>query len=312
MAKDFDIFLHRHLTECDLIIQSIPFRDGISVTDRMILNAVLQGCKLLRIAAAQSGIEMAAKVDKTIKTCYEKLGISSVIDASAEFKARGVMPLVNEPIEISAENLGTLSTVLTKVETQMVMSVNPLITRIAKSLGHMDVRIDSDVNITDTLKRSLLTIRSDSILNAEVSGDKKTGFLLDTSIELSMDATLTSLCKRIGFDAVAGIELTAMVLGTRLSHSLGRAISGITIDSKVIGTKAKKLEVANSIIQLMAEAAPVLIKLIHPESDGLIVDANISGSMLKRHRLLDEMDNFALNDFDNMTLDEVDYVILAE
>lgn len=78
-------------------------------------------------------------------------------------------------------------------------------------------------------------------LDAGLDGDLKKGLLLDINTDISMDATLSSLCKRIGFDAVAGIEMTAIILGTRLSHSLGRAISGITINSKVTGTKAKRL-----------------------------------------------------------------------
>lgn len=312
MAKDFDIFLHRHLTECDLIIQSIPFRDGITVTDRMILDACLQGCKLMRIAAVQSGMEITARLDRMIKTCYEKLGASFAMDASVDLKALGIMSLDNEPMELTAENLGTLSTLLNRAEAGMVMSVEPLVTKIAKSLGHTETPVILDANVTDTLKKSLLTLRSGMLLDAELGGDLKTGLLLDVNTELSMDATLTSLCKRIGFDAVTGIEMTAMILGTRLSHSLGRAISGITIDSKVTGTKARKLEAADGIIQIMADMVPILIKLIHPEENHLVVNADVSGSKLKRYRLLEEMDDLTLEEIDDMTLDELDYVILAE
>ncbi len=127
-----------------------------------------------------------------------------------------------------------------------------------------------------------------------------------------MDATMESLCTRIGFDAVAGIEMAVMILGTKLSHSLGRAISGITIDSEVTGTKARKLEVVNGIIQIMVDMTPVIIKILYPETSNLISDADVSGSKIKRYRLLNEMDNLALEDFDDMTLDEMDYVILAE
>lgn len=312
MAKDFDIFLHRHLTECDLIIQSIPFRDGITVTDRMILDACLQGCKLMRIAAARSGMDITARLDRMIKTCYEKLGVSFTMDASVDLRALSILSPGIEPIEFSIENLGTLSTLLNRVETGMVMSVEPLVTKISKSLGRMNAPIVLDANVTDTLKRSLLTLRSDTILGAELAGDLKTGLLLDVNTEITMDATLESLCKRLGFDAVAGIEMTAMILGTRLSHSLGRAISGITIDSKVTGTKARKIESAEGIIQLMANMVPILIKLIYPEEVSLLLDADVAGSKLKRYRLLNEMDGLPLDHFDGMTLDEVDYVILAE
>ena len=312
MAKDFDIFLHRHLTECDLFIQSIPFRDGISVTDRMILDACLQGCKLMRIAAAQSNIELVAQLDRMIKTCYEKLGASTIMDASVDFKVFSVMAPTSEPIVVSVENLGTLATALNRAEAGMVMSVSPLVTKIAKSLGHMKSPIILGADVTDTLKKSMLTLRSGMLLDAGLSGELKTGLLADINAEISMDATLASLCKRISFDAVAGIEMTAMILGTRMSHSLGRAISGITINSKVTGTKARKLEAADGIIQIMVDMVPILIKLIYPENNKLILKADVTGSKLKRYRLLSEMDDHSLEDFDNMTFDEVDYVILAE
>ena len=30
MAKEFDIYLNKRLTECDIIVYSIPFRDGLT------------------------------------------------------------------------------------------------------------------------------------------------------------------------------------------------------------------------------------------------------------------------------------------
>lgn len=312
MAKDFDIFLHRHLTECDLIIQSIPFRDGITVTNRIILDACLQGCKLMRIAAAQSNIELVARLDRMIKTCHEKLGLPTIMDASIELKAIGITHPTTEPIELSAKNLGTLATVLNNAEAEMVMSVEPLVTKIAKSLGRMNTQVVLGSDTVGALKKSILTLRTGMCLDTGLNGDLKTGLLLDVNTNITMDATLDSLCKRIGFDAAAGIEMTAIILGTRLSHSLGRAISGITIDSKVTGTKAKKIEAAEGIIQLMIDMTPILIKLIYPEDSDVVLGADITGSKLKRCRLLNEMDEFSLTDFDDMTLDEVDYVILAE
>lgn len=29
MAKEFDIYLKRRITECDLIVYSLPYRDGL-------------------------------------------------------------------------------------------------------------------------------------------------------------------------------------------------------------------------------------------------------------------------------------------
>lgn len=311
MAKDFDIFLHRHLTECDLIIQSIPFRDGVTVTDRMILDACLHGCKLMRIAAVHSSAELVARIDRMIKICREKLSLPTMMDVSVGLKAIDVARPAVDPLLLSAENLGTLATVLNNAEAGMVVSTEPLVTKISKFLGHINTEIALGPDTISTLKKSILTLRSGMYLDAGLIGDLKTGLLLDIDTDISMDATLGGLCKRIAFDAAAGIEMAAIVLGTRISHSLGRAISGLAIDSKVTGTKAKKIEAAEGIIQLMADMAPILIGHIYPDENNVLLDADITGLEIKRYRLLSEMDDLSLEGFDNMALNEVDYVILS-
>lgn len=193
MAKDFNIFLHRHLTECDLLIQSIPFRDGISITDRIIIDAVLNGCKLIRAAAAQSDIELVAKVDRIIKTCKEKLSVHTNMDASAEFKWIGITSPVTDPIEISVENIGTLSTLLNRIETQMVMSVDPLVTKVSKSLGSMKSSVTINGAVNATQKTGFIAPRSSIVSNAFVFEDVKTG-LLNINAPTIMDVSLASLC----------------------------------------------------------------------------------------------------------------------
>ena len=310
MAKQFDVFLRRHLIECDILIQSLPYRDGISVTDRIIVDAVLQGCKLMRIAAAQSGIEVNAQIDRLIKTCLERLSLQTVMDASVDLKATNIAKPVNEPIVMDAKNLGTLETVLNRAEAGMVMAVNPLVTKIAKSLGQMNTGIVVGANVTDTLKKSILTLRADTTLDVEVQGELKKG-LLDLDTEICMDATLASLCKRIGFDAVAGIEMAVTCLGTKLYHSLGRGYSGISDDAKVTGTKARKIETAETIVQIMADMSAVLIKLIYPEDVDVWIDAEVSESQLKRYRLMSDLGDTTLEDLGDMTLDDFYYIILA-
>lgn len=41
MAKEFDIYLNKRLTECDIIVYSIPFRDGF---DRDEASMILESC----------------------------------------------------------------------------------------------------------------------------------------------------------------------------------------------------------------------------------------------------------------------------
>ncbi len=61
MAKEFDIYLNKRLTECDIIVYSIPFRDGLTATNRMILESCLESytsrsSSLLKLAPSWSRI----------------------------------------------------------------------------------------------------------------------------------------------------------------------------------------------------------------------------------------------------------------
>lgn len=46
MAKEFDIYLNNRLTQCDIIVYSIPYRDGLTVMNRLILETCLESYTL--------------------------------------------------------------------------------------------------------------------------------------------------------------------------------------------------------------------------------------------------------------------------
>lgn len=71
----------------------------------------------------------------------------------------------------------------------------------------------------------------------------------------------------------------------------------------------KFAEIENSLC-LLADMTDVLIQFIFGQTE-MYLDCTARAG-LKRYRLLSEMDDHPLSDFDDMTLEEVDYVILAE
>ena len=46
MVKEFDIYLKRRITECDLIVYSLPYRDGLTATNRIILESCIESWRL--------------------------------------------------------------------------------------------------------------------------------------------------------------------------------------------------------------------------------------------------------------------------
>ena len=73
MAKEFDIYLNKRLTECDIIVYSIPYRDGLTAMNRLVLESCLDSYVLQKFIAVQTGSELISHIDEMIKTCYERL-----------------------------------------------------------------------------------------------------------------------------------------------------------------------------------------------------------------------------------------------
>ena len=86
MVKEFDIYLKRRITECDLIVYSLPYRDGLTATNRIILESCIESYTLQKFVAMQFGSELVSHIDKMIKTCYERLNWGTAISADAVFQ----------------------------------------------------------------------------------------------------------------------------------------------------------------------------------------------------------------------------------
>lgn len=81
MAKEFDIYLRGHLVEYDLLVCSIPYRDFISISNDLILEAVLDSCLLRVFAVVQTGVEVDAAVIGTLK--HSLLNLKSAVNPDA-------------------------------------------------------------------------------------------------------------------------------------------------------------------------------------------------------------------------------------
>lgn len=120
---------------------------------------------------------------------------------------------------------------------------------------------------------------------------------------------MVNLCYRITSAASTAMEIAALVLGTELHFSFGRAYGGMAFGAKVSGEHMQKYEIAENNLRILADVTESIRQFVGTE--GSTVDLTVNAStILKRHRLLAEMDADELSEYDNMTLDEIDFVIL--
>lgn len=310
MSKEFDIYLRKHLVECDVLIYSFPYHDGISVTTRLILGAALNSYLLHKFAAAQMESEVEAHIDQMIKLCLEKLSMGMNLDTSVNFEVYAKLYMENNPIAIDAQVINLLEQVFIEAKSGLVLATDPLVTQVALSTGRGNFPLLVDTGVIGTLKHSLLNLKSAIASDAAVRRINQVDYIkADTSAVT--DSTLQSLCYNSVFNASVSMEIMTLVLGTEIRHSLGVWYNGLALDSKVTGTWAQKFIDADTATTIIQEAVGKLIKVLYPDDNIAIIEASDLNIDMKRYRLLYELDDSRLTDIDGMTLEELDYVWLT-
>lgn len=102
--------------------------------------------------------------------------------------------------------------------------------------------------------------------------------------------------------------LTAMPIDMMVQLSLGSGESGIELSASADGT-AKKYEAIQSTVEILAGITEKITQFMAPEKGGILLSAAAT-PILKRHRLLNEMDADTLLTYDDMALEDIDYIIL--
>jgi len=307
--KEFDIYLNKRLTECDIIVYSIPFREGLTVMNRLILESCIEHYELMKFIAVQTGSELVAHIDEMLKTCYERLNLGTEIDVSAEFNVLYSMRPQESAIVLGAEDVKLLATSFIQAESALQIAAEPLRVFISKPLGSGSSGIE--INTTaDMLKTDIERFTTQMGLGAELAGFKKRG-AMDIDCGIPIGAELTNLCYRVTTAIDTSMEITAAVLGTELHFSLGGGENTIVLDAEIgDGLSATKhLAIANA-VAILADVVTSVTQYMHPVPNALVFGASAE-FVKRRFRLLAEMDENALLSYDDMTLDDVDYVVLG-
>ena len=308
MAKEFDIYLRRRVIECDLMVLSLPFRDGITATNRLILESCIKAYELHKFVAIQTGSELVSHIDEMLKTCYEMLGLDTKLDICAEFQTHYSVYPEKSIIEISQSDINALTTMFTDAKSAMLIGASPLMASIGKPLGFGSSAMTVDAQMIDALKQSVLRLNTEVKFGANVSGTNELGFI-SIGAPIVSNADIVNLCYRITDTANTALEIAALVLGTEIHFSFGRAFSNISLSSSVKGTKTQKFETAANALNILSELTESITQFMEPEGTTIELTAEAS-SIVKRHRLLIEMDADGLIAYDDMTLEDTDFVIL--
>lgn len=309
MAKEFDIYLNNRLTECDILVYSIPYRDGLTAIHKLILESCIESYTLQKFVAVQTGSELVHHIDEMLKTCYERLNYATEFDVTATFQTHYSLYSDTTGIIMSAECIETLSNLFAKAESAMQLTAQPVMAYTGKSGGNAESSLVINAALEKDIKNSLLTVAPVVEIETSVLGtNKRSAISVSPGIDIACE--LTNLCYRFYNGAQAVIQMAADVLATELHYSLGEGISAIELSADIgDGDCSTKYEEFETVVIFVAEVVEAIRQFMHPElhsiAIGIVVDP-----IMKRHRLLSEMDADNLSAYDDMLLEEIDYVII--
>lgn len=306
MAQTYNIYLRKRLTEFDLIIRNLPYRDGLIIYNRMYLDAMVNYLTLQKYIIGDSDVQLSSEIDDLLERVYNIF--SNGMELGAELEVFAAKPtggstsavLSTNETEVHEETFNTFQNV-----TQLLTSA--LKYDIAKSLGSGATEMELSSAPASTLKEALENFEDDILLDADVSTAAVVNAEGDS--EVVLDTSNPNLFYLLSVEGEAMMNLLFSA-DFEMWYTLGTGNSSMYLSIENNGVESKKFMTYESFLNLILEVGNILQCFIFPEESEAQLHSELGVGMM-RYRLLSDMDNSALNEHDELTLDELDYVILA-
>ncbi len=262
---------------------------------------------MYKSAAARCDTELEAHIDNTLKYCRETLQITSEMEASIEFQT--IYSLKPRPsiINISVDEVDLLTKAFTQIRSEMLLGVSEAFAFVKNPIGTMETQMNIDGSLDNISKTSLIACDCGADIYGTVDFEK-TSF-----IEQSSGMALAPQVRDLFYVATTSVavatELSALVLGTEIHYPLGNAFSSIALRAELAGTNVEKGISGGSGIALGITITESAQSYADPKPETVVFGVSCE-FILKRHRLLTDMDNNGLSTYDGMSLEDADYVIL--
>lgn len=306
MAQTYNIYLRKRLTEFDLIIRNLPYRDGLVIYNRMYLDAMVNYLYLQKFIVGDTDTKLVSEIDNLLERVFNIF--SSGMELGAELELFAAKPtggstelvLTTGKANIGEESFNTFQNV-----TQLL--TNTLKYDIAKSLGSGSTEMELRTAPASTLKEALEKFKNTMLLDSDASTSAITHGEAETDMVLTTNDFDIFYMLSVEGEAMMNLLFSA---DFEMWYTLGTGDSSMCLTVENSGVQSKKFMTYESFLNLVLEIGNILQCFIFPDESGSLLSSELNIGM-KRHRLLSEMDNLTLSEHDDITLEELDYVILA-
>ena len=306
MAQTYKIYLKKRLTEFDLIIKNLPYRDGIIIYNKLYLDAMVNYLNIEKSIIGYTDIELTTQIDNILEQIFNIFNNGLEINADVSFicqksvlfnseaKLDGSLKLINEECFNAFNTLTNLTALISNYE-------------VAKSLGAGHNSMELSTRFINTLKKCFNKMNNQLSLNTELL----TNATKFTSISTDMDFKTSNFdifyFIAVQCEAVCSLFCNADI---ELWYTLGNAKNNMILNVYNNSVKSEKFISYNDLLSLVAEINTILYCIICPSSQSSILNSKIDVE-IKRCRLLNEVDNSTLVDMDTESLNDLDYVIIV-
>ena len=310
MAKAFDIYLNRRITECEILVYSIPYRDDITAIDRLILKSCLETCALYKRVALKSkcGEQITSRLDHLIAFCSERIQNTSVIQSDLKVDIHKFPDLDSSGLTIK-DTVKIVSGALTSAQNTLQISSGPVYAQTTRALGSSEFNIEIGSILSGTFKTVYETADSPVIPNIVLVGMKKQTYV-SVVPSVILDGHLTDLLYQIyGEDFCSALGIGFSLQGLDQAFSLGQGKNVVVLKSAPIATSVTKNEEASALMCIKSSVEESVKTGLRFEDSQVTISSSVD-PMLQRYRTLKDMDESILREYDDLVLADIDLIIL--
>ncbi len=306
MAQAYDIYLHKRLTEFNLIIKNLVLRDGLVVHTKMYLDAMVNYLCLQKFIVGRHNTQLQAEIDTLLKQVFNAFHHVSVLGFYADAMA-------NKPISgaaamcLDVNQLPVTEECFNTFTEYMTLSTKVLTYEVAKSLGAGHSGLVLDTTKIKTVKESFerMLNQFDLSVKADPSSEKFT----QADIHMNLQTDSFDIFYLLTIECEAWMNLLCAA-DTELWYTLGEANGQITLTVHNDMIQSEKFCDISVFQKILSAVNVVLTYFIIPDGLTAYLAASVSAG-LRRYRKISEVDPLTLGSMDEMTLEDLDYVVLA-
>lgn len=306
--KEYDIFLKRRLAEGTIIVYSLPYRDGVSVVNRVILQAMLSYFALQKKIAVSNQSSLLAELDEMLATVSERIGDQVCLDAHAKLALKYQNELEQAVMELDIPTFVLFAQSFFAFENQIGIQVSQPEGYTKSSIGNALSKMSLLVASLGEQKQVFEAIQNRTVFQADSLAFVKHDFEQGESA-MEIGPASPELYYRYTMGMEAAFAIAASIGETEFHYSLGDGSSAMSITTSKPETAAEKRLQINNAIEMFSSLVVETISMFAVSNSAEILSALNAG--MKRYRLLSELDDKALTEIDNMTLKDLDFVVLA-